>query len=358
MSQKVTLVKYEDPNRKKKAGTPVTILWNEERIIKNHSIRATVREILKISESLDVVKINIIGGPGTGKTTLAGTLAHLIHKISSIPFAVRHLDRNDLMNFEGTLKTLSPTNYILIFDDVSFLGASATKKQIEVVKKAFTEIRHLPGGQDVKIIAMFNFHYNYGFDKYLRQSEFNYWTSIGSSELENMQKIVGVRSTWLIESFQKIYHTALIKNKFSFMLGSKTKWFTYSYRLPFAPLLFWNNVSLRVVVFPKREWIDKLCSPCTQSKQIPMKGGISVNDFGDDLSHKFGHQLARTAVRIKLFQNGINVFAKRVKQCMKYVDQYMDNRIVNLQELAEHYDFKNDRTVLLEKIPTDVKNES
>ena len=351
MSETITYVKYEDLNRKKKSDIPVTIEWNKERMIRNHSVRATVKEILRISNSLDVVKINIVGGPGTGKTTLAITLGHLIHKISEIPFTVKVLDRQSLLNFEETLKTLTPTNYVLIFDDVSFLGASASKRQIEVVKKAFTEIRHLPGGQDVKIISIFNFHYNMGFDKYLRQSEFSYWTSIGNSELENMQKIIGVKNTQKIENFQKIYQTALIKNKFGFLLGKKGKWFIYPYRAPFAPVLFWNNVSLRVIVFPKREWIDELCSICIQSKQTPMKYGIRANDFSNDLSYKFGRQLARTAVRMKLFQNGINVFPKRVKQCMKYIDQYLDNRNVNLQEIADFYDFKSDNTRLDEKIP-------
>ncbi len=351
MSTEVTYVKYETPNKKKKSDVPITIEWNKERMIRNHSLRSTVREILRMSEPLDVVKINIIGNPATGKTTLAHTLGHLIHKISDRPFAIKNLDRENLLNFEDTIKTLTPTNYVLIFDDVSFLGANATRKQIEIVKKAFTEIRHLEGGQDVKIVAIFNFHYNFGFDKYLRQSDFSYWTSVGSSEMENMQKIVGVKNTYKLESFQKVFQTALTKDKFSFLLGKKDKWFTYPFRKPFAPVLFWDNVTLRTIVFPKREWIDKLCSTCIQAKQTPMKDGISVKDFAEDLNRKFGVGTARSAVRVKLFQNGISVFPKRFKQCMRYIDQYMDNRVVNLQEIAEHYNFKDERTVLREKIP-------
>ena len=82
-----------------------------------------------------------------------------------------------------------------------------------------------------------------------------------------------------------------------------------------------------------------------------MKDGINVNDFANDLSYKFGKQLARTAVRIKLFQNGMNVYPKRVKQAMQYIDQYMANKTMNLQKIAEFYDFKNDPTRLDEKIP-------
>ncbi|MGD8431814.1 MAG: AAA family ATPase, partial [Nitrosopumilaceae archaeon] len=174
-------IKLEPPSPKK-STIPVTIEWKGERMIRNHSIRAAVEEIIKMSSSLDVVKVNIIGNPGTGKTTLAGTIAHLIHKQSEIPYAIRVLDKDNLLNFQETLKSLSPTNYVLIFDDVSFLGANTNKKQIEIVKQAFTEIRHLEGGQDVKIIAIFNFHYTRALDKYLRQCEFSFFTSIGSSE--------------------------------------------------------------------------------------------------------------------------------------------------------------------------------
>ena len=61
------------------------------------------------------------------------------------------------MHFEETLAKLQPTNHIMVFDDISFISAHAGKKDIEKIQKAFTEIRHLPGGQDVKIISIFNF---------------------------------------------------------------------------------------------------------------------------------------------------------------------------------------------------------
>jgi len=350
MSETVTLVKYEESNRKKLDGRPVTIEWNKERMIRNHSIRATVKEILRITESDDVIKINIVGDTGKGKTTLALTLAHLIHKMSDIPFTVRHLTKIELLDFRETIKNLQPTNYVLIFDDVSFLSSLTSRHKIEELKQCFTEVRHLPGGQDIKIVAMFNFHYNFALDKYLRMADFYYWVSVGSSEFENMQKIIGVKNTQKIQNFQKVHQVARLRKKFSFLLGKKN-WFHYIYRKPFAPVLFWDGFSARTVVYPKREWIDAICSVCIASKKTPMKDGINVNDFSNDLSYKFGKQLARTAIRMKLFQNGINVFPKTVKQCMQYIDKYLDNRNVNLQEIAEFYNFKNDRTRLDEKIP-------
>jgi hypothetical protein len=331
----------------KKTEVPVTIEWKGVRMVRNHSIRASVREIVTMAQSLDVVKINIVGNPGTGKTTLAMTLGHLIHKISEelyhVPFAVRVFDKEDLLNFEQTLRNLQPVNHVLIFDDVSFLGAKADKKQIEIIKQNFTEIRHLPGGQDVKIVAIFNFHYSLSFDKYLRQCNFSYYTTVGSSELENMQRIVGIKYTPHLTKFQEMVNIALTTEQFTFKLGKKGKKFTYSYRKPFIPVLFHNGHTLRFVVSPKREFIDPICSVCVQARQVPMKDGLSVENFAKDLSYKFGVQIARNAVRIKLFQNGINVYPRQVKRAMEYIERYMENKIINLQELAGYYDFYADQ---------------
>ena len=60
MSSQIEYIKYIAPNSKAKTNLPVTIEWLGSRMIRNHSIKATVKEILTISESLDVVKINII----------------------------------------------------------------------------------------------------------------------------------------------------------------------------------------------------------------------------------------------------------------------------------------------------------
>jgi len=74
-----------------------------------------------------------------------------------------------------------------------------------------------------------------------------------------------------------------------------------------------------------------------------MKDGLTVEDFAKDISHKFGPSISRSAVRIKLFQNGMNVYPKSVKQALAYIDRYVKDRIPNLTELADYYDFKNDK---------------
>lgn len=319
---------------------PVVIKWKGENMIRGHSIKATVKEILQVSKSLDVVKIGIIGNQGTGKSTLAKTLGHLIHKMSEIPFSIRVFDKDSLLDFENTLKKLTPANYVLIFDDVSFLGANATKKQIETIKQALTVIRHLEGGQDVKIICILNYHYTLGLDKYLRQSDFKYFTSIGSSEFENMQKLVGVKYTKKIIEFQKMYTKALVREKFTFRLGHKG-FFTYNFRKPFIPLLFYNHDTLRYVVSPTREWIDPICSICAFfTGNEKFQSEIDVKRYIVEASEKLGEHNFKRAVKIRLFTNGINVLDNTISHSLKYLDRSLEKKLISLEDIAVAYGFE------------------
>lgn len=355
---KTTIRLIQEPELGKKGKIPVTIEWKGERMIRGHSLQSSVKEIVRMTQTLDVVKINIIGNQSTGKTTLAESVAHLIHKLSmdqfKTPFAIKFFTRKELVNFEATLATLEPTNHVLCFDDISFLQATTDKRTIETIKKAFTEIRHLQGGQDVKIVTIFNSHYQMSVTKYLRQSDFAYYTSVGSSDYDNVLQVVGKRYGAHLTKFQKIFHAAVTKNKFTFNLDGKKKFFIYPFRKPFGPALFYNSDTLRIVVFPKREWIEKFCPACNKSQEVTMKDGLEVDDFIKDISHKFGHGLSRSAVRIKLFQNGFNVYPKNVKRILVYIDKYVKGNLPNMQALANYYDFKDDKVLVHTKYIKDL----
>ena len=336
---------------KKKTGDIPTITeWHGEKMIRNHSIRATVKEIINQSESLDLIKINIVGNQSTGKTTLAKTLGHLIHKMSEIPFSVKIFSKDELLDFQNTIGKLSPTNWVLVFDDVSFLQALTSKKQIEIIKQGITEIRHLPGGQDVKIILIFNTHYTKSLDKYIRMSDFEYFSSVGSEEMDNLSDKFGKGKMSKLAEFRRVFNSATRNKKFTFKLGNKG-FFSYKYKNPFVPLLFWNGDSLRFVVSPKREWIDKVCSICSNSDKTLVESDINVEKLIKDVNFKFGIQTAKTAVKIKLFQVGINAYSRRVQQAMKYFDKYLETKVINLEELAVGYGMSEKDVKLFKKLP-------
>lgn len=316
---------------------PTIIPWrggDGERVdfIRQQSIRAAVKEMLKVSKSLDVVKFGIIGNQNSGKSTQLLLLGHLIHTLSGIPFAVKILDKYALLNLQETLKTLTPTNYFIGFDDTSFLGAQANKKQLDIVKQVTTEIRHLPGGQDVKIFLGMNYHYTLGVDKYLRQGEFKFFTSVGSSEMDNMEKIVGVNNMDMVRDFKTMYTRMLVSEKFTFMLGNRP--FTYKYRSPFIPMLFWNEDSLRVVVSPTREWVDPICSVCANAVDKGVIGDIDEKRFVEEGRVAVGKGAFDSAMRIILAGKGISTYGSSVEKARKYILKGLNNKIMNLERMA------------------------
>lgn len=331
---KISLTKTDSTAEK---GKPSVIPWRgsdgvKVDFIRSQSIRAAVKEMLKVSKSLDVVKFGIIGNQNSGKSTQLLTIGHLIHKMANIPFAVKIFDKYALLNLQETLKTLTPTNYFIGFDDTSFLGAQANKKQLDVVKQVTTEIRHLPGGQDVKIFLGMNYHYTLGVDKYLRQGEFKFFTSVGSSEIDNMEKIVGINNMDLVRDFKKMYTRMLVSEKFTFMLGEKP--FVYSNRNPFIPMLFWNEDSLRVVVSPTREWIDSICTVCANAVDSGVIGEIDEVRYVKESRDAYGKGAFDSALRVVLAGNGINTYGASVERARRGIVRDLAKKITNLEKLA------------------------
>ena len=339
-----------------KDNKPTIINWNDEPMIRGHSIQAVARQIVRTVRRVDVVKINIVGDMGMGKTTLARTISHLIHYYSEkkygIPFTVREFTKEELLNFEETVLGLEPVNTVLIFDDVSFISSKKNKDKIEEIKQKMTEIRHLRSKDDgsdidVKIVIIMITHYTLALQKYLRQAQFSFFVTVGSSEMDNMLKLVGNHYQKLLYRFQKIIAVALDKGKYTFNLGKKDKFFTYRYQKPFAPILFHNVDRLRIVVSPLRDWIEPNCPVCNHSQgKLTTADRIPVNEFLGDMEHKFGRGIVRNAVRLMLMQNGMNVYPKSVKHCLTYMNKYVTDKLPQFQELADHYNYANDKTTV------------
>ena len=43
---------------------------------------------------------------------------------------------------------------------------------------------------------------------------------------------------------------------------------------------------------------------------------------------------------------GVTTYSKRVKQCMQWIDQQMEESLFNIEELADHYDLREKDTKL------------
>lgn len=350
----IEYVKYQGDTEKRTSTAPVTIVWNNARMIRNHSVRSCAREVLAQNIGLDVVKINVIGPPSTGKTTFMKLLAHLIHKEADTPYAVKILQRAELLDMENTLAKLQPMNHVLVFDDVSWLSAGNNKSKLDQIQKTFTEIRHLPGGQDIKVVILFGFHYNLSIPKHLRQANFFCYTDIGSSELENTQKLVGMKNTQKLIEFKKVVHDAYHpvqveqvegeepkkpKAYFSYRIpGKGNVQFTYTMREPFAPAIWWNGDTLRHIVFPAREWVDKLCPRCGDPANSENHGDIKK--FKESGYNSWGEGTFDSAMKIMLMKRGIFVYSPSVKNCITWIEKYFAEETFTLEEIMKEFEFE------------------
>lgn len=342
-------------------GRPTIIQWKDERIIRPHSIQKAVSEIVKKSMNRDVIKVAIVGEPDTGKTTQADTIAHIFHKIAkkehNIDFAVRAYDKKAFLNIKDTLAELgkNPTNYILKFGDLSFLRATFGAKKIAELEQALTEIRHLPGGKDVKIVIIYDYHYSKALPPYIRQSDFKFFTGVGGEEKKNMGELVGQRFFAKMMRFKKLSDQAPSSGKFTYKLGNKGH-HTYTYREPFIPMLYWNESRLRDVVSPKREWIDPYCSICSMSTKHdgPILDSERIIEVG---THKFPPAVFDQAIKLKMHSMGINMYSPRVQQCERWFERIMSSGNMDIAEIAAKRGLAEIKTKLFKSIDEAINNE-
>jgi len=331
------MVELETVQRNRKADgksdqLPKIIKWKNINMIRQESFIAAVKDIVRWCEVKDVTKVGLVGEEDSGKSAMAEAIAHTIHKESKFEWVVKKFYEEELMNFRETIKSLTPANHILIFDDVSFLDAKHNKKAISQVKEAVTKIRHLEGGQNVKIVLIYNYHYTKGLDKYLRQAHFRFFTTIGSEEEDNMEDIVGVRNLGLIKAFQKSLQQGVMKGYFPSPKQMKNnKHFFYKYRDPFIPVLFWNNITLRMIISPLRAWLQPICSTCTDANKV--NNNIDVGAFWKEFLDTYPKN-AIGAVKHLLKEQGINTFSKNFTQAKRFLDRSLETKVMNIEDIA------------------------
>ena len=104
MPTRIKEVALQGSTPKKNKFLPTVTKWKGVDMIRQESFLAEVREIVNWAEEIDVTRIGIIGDMHSGKTTMAETIAHVIHKESKLSWAVKILYEKDLMDFENTLR--------------------------------------------------------------------------------------------------------------------------------------------------------------------------------------------------------------------------------------------------------------
>ena len=321
--------------QKTPSKAPKVITWKGVRMVRNQSFLAAVQEIVTYSDEMDVTRIGIIGDMHSGKTTLSKSIGHAVHKLSKVPYTVKIFYKKHLMDFAATLKTLSPTNYILIFDDVSFLKASATNKQINLIEQAISEIRHLDGGVDVKIICIFNYHYPKALPPFLREAQFKFITSIGDANEKNIADTYGKRNVDLITNF-KIQRKRAINDKFWYEVVGPGEPVKMGWRDPFIPTLFWNESRIRKVIAPTRQWLDPVCSDCDEAEGIEKYDVATVEEVIKAGRARVGKTNFDLGLKVILAKHGISLFSPKVKQAIKIMEKERKTRLIPIKAIKEY----------------------
>lgn len=252
--------------------------WAGGALAKAHALGPRVAEIANHQARNEITSLSIRGREGTGKTTLARVLAHMLHveldkrahstdecspherkhrQAMKRGYVVKIFDADDLKNLTLTMEAMpSGMNRICIFDDSSFMGASASRV-VQKIKHELTKIRHTSAG-DVKAILIFNFHYSKALDPYLRDTHFIFHTSISGPEMGNMRELYSDdtgRNMRVLGSFQASTQAMNSKGQCTITFGKITRWdspfkITYKYSDPFRLTAVFDGTILRQAVYP------------------------------------------------------------------------------------------------------------
>ena len=334
----VTHVIVPPPGWKKPTDRKRAIMeWKGVRFVRSHSFLFAVEQIVQRAKNNDVIKIGIVGEMGTGKTTLAQAIAHAFHARMKdkhgIPFAVRFFGARELADLDGTLNDLPPANYVIGFDDVSFMDANTSGRRIAAVKNTLTTIRHRASG-DVKFLIIYGYHYSKGLDKFLRQSDFKFYTSIGDEEveyMENMYRANNKHITNIVQTFRAQYNSATDTDVWRSRYGREGT-HTYRYRDPFIPVLFTaTGGRMRPIIGPTREFLAPHCHICTVSEHV--ENAIDPATFRAEGENAFGRTTFGAAMKLIALENGIFAHPQSVLNCKRAIEASLSSRRVNLVEL-------------------------
>ena len=329
---------YTPRDARNKTDRKATIQeWKGVRFVRRHSFLITVEEIVQRSNVNDVVKVGIVGQMGSGKTTLARAIAHVFHVRAKqkygTPFAVRVVSKKELLDLDRTLRDLAVGNYVLIFDDVSFLDASGSQKDLAKVKQTLTTIRHRE--RDVKFLLIYNYHYGRGLDKFLRQTDYTYYTSVGEEEDDVLaEKHRHSRTAERVAEFRRRVVSAMQRGRWTVPAGRDSK-HTYVYRDPWIPVLFTaSGGQLRHAIGPTREWLAPRCVVCSAGEQVVNE--IAPGPFLAAAEQTLGKNNVRTALKQILLENGIDSYSRSIINARRAINEALNTKQVSLPALASH----------------------
>lgn len=184
-----------------------------------HSISRVTTTLLKLLTKTQFASINIIGIPGSGKTSFAVNLfTDLMDRAArdyKLNFSFEWWGADDLRNLGQKIDELPKgQDHIRVCDDVSkALDQLSTKDQAEVFQQ-LTTTRHTTGG---KLCLASLYHYTYANLKSIKsQAIVNVYTSVSLIEKLNIMAMLGKdpQSIQRLNSFMRVYQQSIDNDSF------------------------------------------------------------------------------------------------------------------------------------------------
>ena len=196
---------------------PTTYRGHE--INQKHSISRVTNTVLRLLLKTQFASVNVIGIPGSGKTSFAVNLCtdlmNKANKEHGLNFSFAWWGPDELRNLGQHIDELPKgQDHIRVCDDVSkALDSLSTKDQAEVFQE-LTTTRHTTGG---KLCLMNLYHYTFANLKSVKaQAIVNVYTSVSLIEKLNILAMLGKdpQSIQRLNSFMKIYQSSIDNDYF------------------------------------------------------------------------------------------------------------------------------------------------
>ena len=301
-----------------------------------HSIRKVSRTLLQLLRKTQFASLNIIGIPGSGKTTCAVNivtdLVEMASKEFNMGFIVLHAGPEELRDLGNFLESIPKhQNIIIIFDDISkALDRLSGAEQSDVFEK-LTTTRHTTGGR----LCFINlFHYSYAHQKSVKsQSVITIYTSCSLVEKGNIIAMLGTSNKLAISKlrkFMKVYNASTMYDKFELPLGPNNMQ-EYIAEHPFRPCFVINLTQAHIALFMVLE-DSPFWPPEKMQKEVDTDFLVKMidNAYGAD-----GH----SALRFHMLQRGYTVKSNQhLIQAYKFIQEKVINVYrVNWPKLMKGY---------------------
>jgi len=306
------------------------ILYRGHEIRQQHSIRRVAKTLHGYVSQTQFCGLQLIGSPGSGKTTLAVNVITDFVEIAeknNERWNVEWAGGEELRELGDYIDNLQKGgNHIIIFDDVSqALQQISTKEQAQVME-SLTTTRHVTGG---KLIIVSLFHYSYFQLKGARsQNAISIYTSVSLPELGNISAQLGnnKQAKQKLKNFAKIYQSSMANKKYRLHISNNQER-EFITGEPFRPCFVISITQAHLALFLKLE--NGFVPNFEKKGRVDSKILISkmVKAYG-----QYGKMALRTFCMLK---NEFSPVPKKQALAWSYLNDLKNSYGINTKQVAE-----------------------